>query len=162
MFDFGFRLHLFFRLILGFLVVPAVERKDDEKCRKENDRLNARAGAVLQHDQRKKRDERKSWSCDESDGRLHDEREDQHRHAEDHRDIEDAAPVGVAEGEVGMAGKTGHRRDAELGRARAEPDDHHADDERRDAERLCDRRRPIDEHVTRPGEDGEPTQHEDK
>ena len=162
LFDFGFRLHLFFRLILGFLVVPAVERKDDEKCRKENDRLNARAGAVLQHDQRKKRDERKSWSCDESDGRLHDEREDERRHAKDNRNVKNATTIGVAQREVRMAGNAGHCRDAEFRCTRAEADDHHADDERRDAKRLGDRCRTVHKQVAGPRQRRESARHENQ
>ena len=70
--------------------------------------------------------------------------------AEDHGDIEDVGPVGVAQGQVRVSAKGSHRRDHKLRKRRTEADDDEADDERRQPQPTGQTGRSPDEPVRTP------------
>ena len=144
------------RCALCALVVPAVERQQECKGGKEDSGIKASATTIAENKHRKERYGDKPRSRDKRCRRTSDKRADERRDAENHRDIEDAAAVGVAEREVGMPRKSRQGTYAKLGSARAETDDDHAYYERRNAERLGHLSRAIYEHTARPREGNKP------
>ena len=135
------------RRTLCTLVVPAVKGQKDGKGDEEDPRVEPSATAIAENEHRKERYGDKPRARDKCCRRPRDKRADERRDAENHRNIENTAAIGVAEREISMTRKPRQGAHAKLRRARPETDDYHANYERRNAERLGYLSRAVDKHT---------------
>ena len=135
------------RRTLCTLVVPAVKGQKDGKGDEEDPRVEPSATAIAENEHRKERYGDKPRARDKCCRRPRDKRADERRDAENHRNIENATAVGIAERKVGVARKSRQGAYAKFWRTRPEADDDHAHYERRNAERPGHLSRAVDKNA---------------
>ena len=128
----------------------------DGKGDEEDPRVEPSATAIAEDEHRKERYGDKPRPRDKRCRRTSDKRADERRDAENHRNIENTAAVGIAERKVGVARKSRQGAYAKFWRTRPEADDDHAHYERGDAERIGYFGRAVDKNAARPREGNKP------